>query len=121
VIDLSSSSNEEDLIVNTSRDEELTRSLLGDLNRTILGPPDDGKIIILSNSDEEEEEEEEVHEEKTTGTKDATTYAAVNPASTASTDTEDAPMGVKNDNRDDRTPDQEADGNSSRGDDARLP
>jgi hypothetical protein len=90
VIDLSSSVDEEDLNVDTSRDEELTRRLFGDLNRTILGPPGEVKIIIPSDSDEEEEE---VHEEKTISTKDAAISIAVNPTSIASTDADDAPMG----------------------------
>jgi hypothetical protein len=34
-------------IVDTSRDEELTKKVFGDLNRDILGPPRDGKIIVL--------------------------------------------------------------------------
>jgi hypothetical protein len=46
VVDLSSPSDEEYLIVHVSRDEEFTRRLFGDLNRDILGPPDDDKIII---------------------------------------------------------------------------
>jgi hypothetical protein len=46
-----------------------------------------------------------VCEEKTTGTKDAATSAAVN---LASTDADDVHTGVKNDNSDDHTPDQEA-------------
>jgi hypothetical protein len=88
VVDLSSSSDEESLIADVSWDEEFARRLFGDLNHDVLGLPSDGNIIILSDSDEEEEE---VHEEKTTGTEDATTSAAVNPASTASAD--DAPTG----------------------------
>jgi hypothetical protein len=53
MIDLSSSSDEENFIVDTSHDAELTKKLFGDLNRDILGPPTDGKIIILDDSDEE--------------------------------------------------------------------
>jgi hypothetical protein len=93
VIDLSSSSDEEDLIATTSRDFEFVQRLFGELNRAVLGPPDDDKIIILSDSDEEE-----VHEEKTTGTKDAAASATVKPTSTTSTDVDDAPVGAKNDN-----------------------
>jgi hypothetical protein len=114
---LSSSYDEESLIADVSRDEEFTRRLFGDLNRDVLGPPGDDKIIILSYSDGEEEE---VHEEKTTDTEDVTTSAAVNPASTASVDADDAPTRVKNDNSDDRSPDQEADGSNGREDDAGL-
>jgi hypothetical protein len=98
VIDLSSSSDEEDLIAATSRDFEFTQRLFGELNRAVLGPPDDGKIIIFSDSDEEE-----VCEEKTTSTEGATASAVVNPASNASVDVDDAPAGAKNDNSDDQT------------------
>jgi hypothetical protein len=55
VVDLSSSSDDGDLITDVSRDEEFTRRLFGDLNRDVLGSPGDVKIIILSDSDEEEE------------------------------------------------------------------
>jgi hypothetical protein len=51
VVDLSSSSDEEGLIPDTSRDEEFTRRLFGDLNCNILGSPSDGNIIILNDSD----------------------------------------------------------------------
>jgi hypothetical protein len=102
VVYLSSSSDEEGLIADVSWDEEFIRKLFGDINCDVLGPPDDNKIIMLSDSDEEEDE---VHEEKTTGTEDVATSATVNPASTATTDTDDAPTGVENDNSDDRTPD----------------
>jgi hypothetical protein len=97
VIDLSSSSDEEDLITATSCDFEFAQRLFGELNRAMLGPSGDSNIIILSNSDEEK-----MHEEKTTGTEDATVSTAVSPASTASTD---APTGAKNDNGDDQSPD----------------
>jgi hypothetical protein len=73
---------QEDLIADTSHNFELTQRLYDELNRAILGPPDDDKIIILSDSDEEE-----VHEEKTIGTEVMATSTAVNPTSTASTDT----------------------------------
>jgi hypothetical protein len=110
VVDLSSSSDEKGLIADVSRDEEFARRIFGELNCGVLGPPGDGKIIILNDFDEEEEE---ACEEKTIGTKDASTYATVNPASTTSVDADDAPTGVKNNNSDDHTPDQEADGNSA--------
>jgi hypothetical protein len=90
VIDLSSSSDEEDLITDISHDFEFAQRLYGELNRAVLGPLGDDKIIILSDSDEEE-----VRKENTTDTKDVATSAAVNPASTASTDTDDAPIGAK--------------------------
>jgi hypothetical protein len=111
VIDLSSSSDEEDLIVATSRDFDLAQRLFGELNRGVLGPPGYGKIIILSDSDEEEVRE------KTTDTEIMAASAAVNPASTASADVDDAPVGVKNDNSDDQGPDQEAGGDNGSGDD----
>jgi hypothetical protein len=55
VIDLSSSSDEQDFIADISWDAEFTRWLFGDLNRDVLGPPGDGKVIILSGSNKEEE------------------------------------------------------------------
>jgi hypothetical protein len=82
-------------IVDTSRDEELTIKLFGDLNRDILGPPGDGKIIVLDDSDDDDE----AQEEKTAGIEST--------AAPASTD--DAPTGAKIGNSDDQGPDQEAD------------
>jgi hypothetical protein len=96
VIDLSSSSDEEDLITATSCDFKFTQRLFGELNCVVLGSPDDGKIIVLNDSDKEE-----VCKEKTTGIEDVAASTAVNPASTSSTDTDDAPVGAKNDNSDD--------------------
>jgi hypothetical protein len=112
IIDLSLSSNEENFIADTSRDVEFAKKLFGDLNRDILGPSGDGKVIILNDCDEEKE----AHEEKIAGTESTPTSVAVNPASTASTNTDDAPVGAKNDNSDDQGADQEAGGsNNSRG------
>jgi hypothetical protein len=96
VIDLSSSLDEEDLIADTSHDFEFTQSLYDELNHAVLEPPGDGNIIIINDSDEEE-----VREEKTTGTEDAAASAVVNPTTTASTGTDDAPAGAKIDNSDD--------------------
>jgi hypothetical protein len=116
VIDLSSYSDEEDLIAATSRDFEFTQRLFGELNCVVLGLPDDIKIIILSDSDEEE-----MCEEKTTSTEDVAASARVNPASTASVDTDDGPMGTKNDNSDDQAPDQEAGDDNDSGSDVGEP
>jgi hypothetical protein len=108
VVDLSSSSDEEGLIADTSHDEEFTKMLFGDLNRDFLGLPGDDNIIILSDSDEEEEE---VREEKTADVKAAPSCTARSPAPTASTD--DADKGD--------TPDRVIGGSSSNGDEAGLP
>jgi hypothetical protein len=101
VIDLSSSSDQEDLITATSHDFEFTQRLFGELNRDVLGSLDDDKIIILSDFDEEEVCE------KAANIEDVAASAAVNPASTAFADanTDDAPTGAKNVNSDDQTPD----------------
>jgi hypothetical protein len=112
---MSSSSDEEDLIPDTSHDFEFTQRLYGELNRVFLVPSGDGKIIIISDSDEKKEE---VHEEKSTGTREATASAAVNPTSTASAD---APTGTKNDNSDGQRPDQEAGDEDGGRDDADTP
>jgi hypothetical protein len=53
VIDLSSSSDEENSFADTSHDFEFAQRLYSELNRVLLGPPDDGKVIIVSDSDEE--------------------------------------------------------------------
>ncbi len=111
MVDLSSSSDEEGLISHTSRDEEFTKRLFGDLNRDVLGLLDDGKIIILSDSDEEEEE---VHEEKTIDAEAVPSSTVRSPAPTASAD---------NANHTDKgdTPDRAIGGSSSGGDEAGSP
>jgi hypothetical protein len=116
VINLSLSSDEEDLIAATSCDFEFAQRLFGKLNRAVLGPPDDGKIIVLSDSGEEE-----VREEKTIGTKTVAASTTVKPASIASANADDALAGVKNDNSDDQGPDQEAGGDNSNRDNAGEP
>jgi hypothetical protein len=62
-----------------------------------------------------------VREEKTIGTEDVAASAAVNPTSTGSIDTDDTPVGAKNDNSDDQTPDQEAGGDNGSGGDVGEP
>jgi hypothetical protein len=111
VIVLSLFSDEENFIANTSRDAEFTKKLFGDLNRDILGPPDDGKVIILDDSNEEKE----TPDEKTVGTELEATCVAVNPTSTASVVANDAPVGAKDDNSDDQGPNQEASGSNDNG------
>jgi hypothetical protein len=86
------------LVVDTSRDEEFTRKLFGDLNRDILGPPDDGKIIIIDDSDDSDEAQEE-------GT--AGIDPTVVPASAI-----DAPAGTSVTNSDDQGSEQEVNGGS---------
>jgi hypothetical protein len=100
VVDLSSSLDEEDVIPDTSRDFEFAQRLYGELNRALLGSPDDDNIIILSESNDEKEEVRE----KSIGTKDASASTVVNPTSTASTDDVDGPMGAKNNNSDNQGP-----------------
>jgi hypothetical protein len=90
MIDLSLCSDQENFIADTSYDV-FTKKLFGDLNYDILRPLGDGKVIVLDDSDEEKE----AQEEKTISTKPAATSAAVNPASTTSIDTDDAPAVVK--------------------------
>jgi hypothetical protein len=111
VVNLSSSSDEGDLIVDVSRDEKFTRRFLGDLNCDFLGPPGDGKIIILSVSDEKEEE---VRKEKVTDAEAALVSAVRSPAPIAYAD--DA-SGTDKDN----TPDRVIGGSSNGGDEANLP
>jgi hypothetical protein len=111
MIDLSSSSDEENFIVVTSRDVELDKKLFGDLNRDILELPDDGKIIILDDSNDETE----AREEKTAGIKSTTPPTSADLAISAPTNADDAPVGAKIGNSDDQGPDQEADGGNDGG------
>jgi hypothetical protein len=110
VVDLSSSSDEGDLIVDVLRDEEYTRRFFGDINRDVLGPPDDDKIIILNDSDEQEE----VCEKKAADTEAMPSSAARSSAPTVST--VDADGTYKS-----NTPDRATGGCSSSGDEAGLP
>jgi hypothetical protein len=93
VVDLSS--DEEDGLPDTSRDEEFARRLFGDLNHGLLGPADDDNVIILSDS----EEEEEVHEEDITNAEAAPPFAMNSLTPTVSA--ADAPEWVQDDNSDD--------------------
>jgi hypothetical protein len=83
VIDLSLSLDEEDSIADTSRDIEFAQQLYDELNRDLLGPPNNSNAIILSDPDEEKEE---THEEKSVDAKDAATSAVINPVSIAFAD-----------------------------------
>jgi hypothetical protein len=116
MVDLSS--NEEDLIPDTSRDEEFNKRLFGDFNREIFELPDDDKVIVLSDSDEEKE----VCEEDAADTEATPSSVVLSLTLTVSAaDTDDAPEGVKDDSNDDRTPDRAQGDSSSGGDEAGLP
>jgi hypothetical protein len=92
MVDLASSSGEEDFFADTSRDEELARKLFGDLNRDILGPPGNDKIIILSDSDDEDE----VHEDATVNAEVVPPSAVNSPVTLASAaDADKTPDGCK--------------------------
>jgi hypothetical protein len=105
MIDISSTSDEENFIIGTSRNAKLTKKLFGNLNRVILGPPDDDKIIILNDSDEENR----APEEKTAGIESTTAFASADPTSSAPTSVDNAPARAKIDNSEDQGPNQEAD------------
>jgi hypothetical protein len=97
MVDLASSSGEEDFFADTSRDEELARKLFSELNRDILGPPGDGKIIVLSDSDDEDE----AHEDAAINVEAAppsVVNSAVTPASAS--DADETPDGVQDDSSD---------------------
>jgi hypothetical protein len=110
VVNLSSSSDEGDLIANISWDEAFVRRLYGDLNCDVVGPPNDGKIIILSDSDEEEG----MREENATDVKAAPSSVVRSLASTASANDAD---GTYKSN----APDWATSGCSSGGDKVGLP
>jgi hypothetical protein len=96
-VDLALSSGEEDSVADTSRDEELVRKLFGDLNRDILGPPDDDKIIVLSDSDDEDEKPEDAAVNT-----EAAPFSAANSTDspTSAPDANETPDGVSDDNAD---------------------
>jgi hypothetical protein len=97
VVDLASSSGEEDSVADTSQDEELARKLFGDLNHDIPGPPGDGKIIVLNDSDGEDG----THEDAAINAEAAPPSAANSTDSPTSTpDVDDTPDGVPDDNAD---------------------
>jgi hypothetical protein len=102
VIDLSSSSDEKDLIAATSHALSSPKDSLVSSTALSWGRP------MTARSSSSATIMKKVHEEKPTGTEDAAASGAVNPASTASIDADDAPMWAKNNNSDDQGPDQEA-------------
>jgi hypothetical protein len=117
-VDMYSSSDEKGLIPNTSRDEEFTRKLFGDLNRDFLRSPGDSIIIILNDSDEEEEVREQDAVDADVAPSSATRFLAP----TASTvDTGEDPKGMQGDNIDGLSPDWESGDGSSGGDKASSP
>jgi hypothetical protein len=110
-VDLSSSSNEECLIPNTSCDAEFARRLFSDLNHNVLGPHDDGKVIIINDSDDEGDAREE-----TAAAVDVAPSAAVKSLAptTSATNADEDPMGMQDNNSDGLAPDRDI-GNSSSG------
>jgi hypothetical protein len=118
VIELSSSSDEEDFFADIMRDAEFARRLFGNLNRDLLGPPDDGKVIVLSDF----KEEEEVHEE-TAADAEATPSTAVKsltPTAFAA-DTDEDPRKIQDDNSDDLSPGPDTGKSSGGGDEVSSP
>jgi hypothetical protein len=95
VVDLYS--DEEESFPDITQYEEFARRLFGELNRRLLGPPDDGNVIILGDSDEEEEVRKEV-----TTDADAASPSVVNSLalSVSIANVDDAPDGVQGDSSD---------------------
>jgi hypothetical protein len=118
VVDLSSSSDEECLIPDTSRDEEFARRLFCDLNRNVLGLLGDDNVIIISDSDKEEEVcEEDIADAKAT----PSSAVGILASATSAIDADEAPTGVQDDNSGDRIPDREADSSGNDEDEAGSP
>jgi hypothetical protein len=119
VVDLSSSSDEEDSIPNTSHDFEFTQRLYGKLNCALPGPPDEGKVIIISDSNEEK-----VAHEENTAKAEATRSAAAGKSLTLAASPADAdedPMATPNDSNDGLAPGQDTGKSSGGGDEASMP
>jgi hypothetical protein len=118
VVDLSSSPDEESLILDTSQDAEFARRLFSDLNRDVLGWPNDDKVIILSDSDEEEEVREETVD--AIDVVPSTLVKSLAPTASAANIDED-PKGMQDDNSDALAPDREISNSISGGDEAGSP
>jgi hypothetical protein len=118
VVDLSSSSDEEDFIADTLWDAEFARWLFGNLNCDVLGLLSDGNVIILNDSDEEEE----AHEETAANT-DVTPSAAVKSLAptTFVTDADEDPGKMQDNNSDGLALEQDMGKNSSGRDEASSP
>jgi hypothetical protein len=113
VIDLSSSSDEEDFFTDTSWDAEFARRLFGDLNHDLLGLPGDGKVIVLSDSDEEDE----VHEDTVVDADVAPSAATKSSTPAVSTaDVDEDPKKMQDDNSDDLVPGQDTGKSGDSGD-----
>jgi hypothetical protein len=119
VIDLSSSSDEEDYVSDFARDFEFAQKVFGELNRDVLGPPGNGKVIILNDS----KEEEEVHEEATANTDVVPSATARRPSTpTASlTDANEDPRAAPNDSSDGLAPGPKMGKDSNGGEEAGKP
>jgi hypothetical protein len=111
VIELSSSSDEEDFFTDTSWDAEFTRRLFGDLN--LLGPPSDDKVIVLSDSDEEEEAREETAAGADVASSTTLKYSTPAPSIA---DADEDPGKMQDDNSDDIAPGQDTGKSSGSGD-----
>jgi hypothetical protein len=98
VVDLSSSSDEGEPILDTSRNFEFAECLFGELNHSLLEPSGGGKIIILSNSDKEEEACEETTADAKTAPS-ATDVRSSTPAASPANVDED-PEATPNDSSD---------------------
>jgi hypothetical protein len=91
------SSDEEEIFLDITWDEEFTQRLFVKLNHKLLGPPGYDNILLLNDSDEEEA----VHEEITADAEAAPPSKVNSPAPSVSTiDADDAPNGVQDDNSD---------------------
>jgi hypothetical protein len=119
VVDLSSSSDEEDLIPDTSHDFKFVQHLYGELNLALLGPPGDGKVIVISDSDEEMEAHEETITEAE-ATPFATAEKSLTPTASPAITDED-PGATPNDSSDNLAPGQDAGKSSAGGYEANTP
>jgi hypothetical protein len=118
VIELSSSSNEEDFFADIAWDVEFTKRLFGDLNCNLLRPPSDGKVIIISDFDEEGEACEDAAADVETVLSAA--GKSLTPAC-STTDADDDPGKMQDDNSDDLAPGQGTSKSSGGGDEAIAP
>jgi hypothetical protein len=98
VIEISSSSDEEDFLNDVARGTKFAKQLFGDLNRDFLRPPDDDKVIVISNFDEETEAREETPAEAKVAPSAAAGKSSTPTASP--TDVDENPRATPNDSSD---------------------
>jgi hypothetical protein len=119
VIEIYSSSDEEDFFADVTQDVEFAKWLFGDLNCDLLRPLSNGKVIVISDSDEETEAHEETPA-KDEGASSTTAGKSSTPAASPA-DTDEDPGATPNDSNDGLDPGPKMGKDSDGGNEANAP